>query len=398
MGFIPNFSLPTHLTILISAILIFGLIGGEITKLNPILPKILGYILVGFLVGPSVLNLTTESFIYNAHTFIDIALGLLLFELGRHLDIDWLRHDYNLLFIALTESGLTFLLTFTIFKCLQLSWLASTLAAGIMVVTSPAIVMMVAHDLSAQGPVTRRMFILTSLNNFFGLVLFTLFLPFAQKNIPTNILFLHSVFHFFGSIALGLTMFLLLMAIAWLVGKNKENQFIACASVITLAIALSYLFGLSVMLVVFIFGFACRNLDKKHLIMEINFLWLAQIFLIFLFVMAGMLLNFRNLLQLQVIFTGLLLIFVRIAAKIIGVYAFSKKANLTLKQSFFISISLLPMASMTLGMLNTTNIVDMELGQILSSIIVPVLSILSILTPISTQFCLIKAGETDNQK
>jgi hypothetical protein len=40
----------------------------------------------------------------------------------------------------------------------------------------------------------------------------------------------------------------------------------------------------------------------------------------------------------------------------------------------------------------------MELGQILSSIIVPVLSILSILTPISTQFCLIKAGETDNQK
>src|SRR5690349_21042111 len=156
MDFIPNFPLHANLTVLLSALLILGLIGGEITKFSRFLPGILGYIFVGFLIGPNALNLITSNFLYNSHLFIDIALGLLLFELGRHLDLIWLKHDCQLLSIALAESGLTFLLAFTIFKFLNLSWLAATLAASIAVVTSPAVVIMVAHDLCAQGPVSRR--------------------------------------------------------------------------------------------------------------------------------------------------------------------------------------------------------------------------------------------------
>ena len=153
------------------------MLGGEISNILVFYPGFLAILLSDW---PSGLNIVTSSLLVDARLFVDVALGLILFDLGRHLDFRWLKHDRGLLPMSMTESSLTFIAVFTVLYLFHFPWLSSALAATIAVATSPAVVMMVAHDLGATGPVTRRTLILTSLNNLFALLLFTILLPLTQ--------------------------------------------------------------------------------------------------------------------------------------------------------------------------------------------------------------------------
>src|SRR5579863_8203955 len=104
MQYIPHFSLHVNVVSLFGLTLLLGLIGGELANRCKFLPKISGYIAVGFLVGPSVLNIVTPSLLSGARIFVNISLGLILFSIGRHLDLSWLRHDRSILWMALSES------------------------------------------------------------------------------------------------------------------------------------------------------------------------------------------------------------------------------------------------------------------------------------------------------
>src|SRR3989338_5711400 len=124
-----HFPLHINPVFLFGLTLLLGLLGGEIAKLTRILPRISGYIAVGFLVGPNGFNIVTKTLLIDASFFVDIALGLILFDLGRHLDFNWLRHDRGLLPMAITESCLTFGLVLTILFLFDFPWLPSALAA-----------------------------------------------------------------------------------------------------------------------------------------------------------------------------------------------------------------------------------------------------------------------------
>ncbi|MFU8798121.1 MAG: cation:proton antiporter, partial [Gammaproteobacteria bacterium] len=99
------FSIPLNSLTLFGLTLLLGLIGGELAARSRFLPRISGYIVVGFLAGPNVLNIINSSVLIDAHLFVDISLSLILFTLGRHLDFVWLRHDRGLVWMAIAESG-----------------------------------------------------------------------------------------------------------------------------------------------------------------------------------------------------------------------------------------------------------------------------------------------------
>lgn len=108
--------LPLHLFEYLNSITIFGMIlllgllGGEITKKIPYLPKITGYMLVGLLLGPRVLNLLNEPLLHNTQIFITISLGIILYELGKCLDFEWLKNDISILYMSVADITITFLL------------------------------------------------------------------------------------------------------------------------------------------------------------------------------------------------------------------------------------------------------------------------------------------------
>jgi len=394
MHFLPKFPLHLNSITLLGLTLLLGLIGGEIAKRIRFLPQISGYIAVGFLIGSGGFNIVNQSVLANAHLFIDISLSLILFELGRHLDFSWLRHDLSILYMSFAESGMTFIFIFGVLYFLAgMHVLPSALAATIAIATSPAVVMMVAYDLSAEGPVTRRALILTSLNNLYALILFIILAPMAQPDVLLNYnLVTFIAYRLFGSIILGLAIFILIKFIAHLTGKHKGNQFVLFVGAVIFAIGFAHTIRCSSMLTLFFLGVAARNLDRQHTLMEINFGWLARLFFILLFVVTGVHLQLQELWEATWIV--LLFIFVRIVTKISSIWLFSKSSRLTKRQSLALSFTLLPMAGVAIGMSNILIDFNPNFDYRLLLIITAAVVILNIIGPIATQIAFIMTGES----
>jgi Kef-type K+ transport system membrane component KefB len=388
-----NFSVPLNSLTLFGLTLLLGLIGGELAARSRFLPRISGYIAVGFLAGPSGLNIINSSVLMNAHIFVDISLSLILFTLGRHLDFVWLRRDKGLLWMSMAESGLTFALVFGVtYFLIGLPWLPAIFAATIAIATSAAVVMMVAHDVSSEGPVTRRALILTSLNNLFALTLFALFLPFTKVSFPFEIpLAMQASYQLFGSIFLGFFMFFIIKLIASLIGKHRSNQLVLFVGAVVCTMGLAYMLELSSMLALFMLGVAARNFDKSHTLMEVEFGWLARLFFILLFVVIGVYLQPQGLWQA----TGavFLLLTARFLAKTSGVFLFAKTSRLTKQQTVALSLALCPMAGVAIGMSHTLFTFNPAFGSQLLMIIAAVVTVLNILGPIVTQFAFVITGE-----
>lgn len=393
--------LPHHLNtfVLFGITLLLGLIGGQIARRIRFFPKISAYILMGFILGPSVLNLLGPSVLSAANIFVDISLGIILFELGRHLDFTWLKEDHGLLYSSLLESGLSFFLPllFAHFYA-GFSWLSSALAASFIMATSPAVVLMVANDLHSEGPVTRRTLALTSLNNLFALTLFVLLLPLtlphSTKIAPNAVE--QALYSLFASFVLGTFMFFFTSFLARIIGKEKEGQYILFIAVLICTIGIAQLFKLPVALALFIFGVATRNLDKKHILMEINFGWSSQLFFILLFVITGTYLRLDGLKFALV--TILLLILLRAFSKTIGLAAFARKSRVTMSQVFAISLALTPMAGLAISLSLVLRQFNPELSTQISLVISAMVGILEILGPIATQFAFLKSKETLSDK
>ena len=392
MQFLPNFPIHFNPIVLFGLTLLLGLLGGEIAKATRLLPRISGYIAVGFLVGPNGFNIATPSVLADASFFVDIALGLILFNLGRHLDFSWLRHDHGLLPMAITESCLTFGLVFLTLYLFKFPWLPSALAATIATATSPAIIMMVANDISSEGPITRRTMMLTSLNNLFALILFTALLPVThlKNSTPLHISEL-IIYRLLGAVVLGLILFIITISLSRLTGKNKESQFILFVGAITLGIGLAISLNLSTMLTLFTFGVAARNLDRTHRLTEVDFGWLARLFFVLLFVVTGVYLKFQGLWQATWIVLAFL--FVKISAKMMGVLIFSRASNLTKKQALTLGLTLAPMAELAIGMSNRLVYYNPDFSHQLLTIITAAIAVLYILGPIVVQVAFIKSGE-----
>ena len=139
------------------ALVIVGLAAGEILRRYAALPRITGYVLAGAAVGPQGLGLVTDNMLFDLRLLIDLSIGLIVFELGFRLDLKWLRMNRWLLVTAIAEALLAF---WAIFGALLLFGYRPVLAAMVAAIgtaTSPAIVMLVVHELRAQGQVTERL-------------------------------------------------------------------------------------------------------------------------------------------------------------------------------------------------------------------------------------------------
>lgn len=378
---------------LFSLILLLGLLGGEIVKRIPFLPKISGYILVGVLLGPSVLNIVDVVQLSHASIFINICLGLVMFEMGRSLHFSWFKYDKGLLLTVFFESLLTFISTFCILYFIGTPILASIIIAILLMATAPAVVLMVAHDLLAEGPVTRRTMLFTSVNNLICIVLYTLILPFASKVVTSeSFTIFDSLYQIGGSIILGLIVFILARYLALLLGKRRETQFVLYIALVTLTISVAQILSLSTALAIYALGVAARNFDKKQALMEIDFGWFARMFFIILFVITGVYLDFA---QLKVaFFTVFALLIARFASKYIALLCFAKMSHLSRKQTLTIAFALYPIAGSALGMSQIIGESNAELNAIIYPIVGTMVAILQILGPSATQFAFIKANET----
>src|SRR5262249_57287153 len=89
--FLPHFPPPASPLALFGLLLIAGVIGGELAQRLARLPRIVGYVLTGMILGASGFKVLDAKLVDDAWIFVEIGLGLVLFELGLRLDFAWLK-------------------------------------------------------------------------------------------------------------------------------------------------------------------------------------------------------------------------------------------------------------------------------------------------------------------
>ena len=91
LEFLPQFPLTANPLALFGGMLLAGALTGELVRRVLNLPRITGYVLIGLTLGASGLDVLDTRMLGYTRVFLDIGLGLVLFELGRRINFAWLH-------------------------------------------------------------------------------------------------------------------------------------------------------------------------------------------------------------------------------------------------------------------------------------------------------------------
>ena len=261
LSFLPRFPFALGDVSIIALILLAGLGTGELFRRVLLLPRISGYVLAGVLLGPGTFGLLDRSMLDAAQLVLDIALGLILFELGSRLDWPWFRRNRWLLASSLAEIVLSFTLLWLLLAALHMPLLHAAIAAAIGVATGASVLLVVIHDQRADGPLTDRAVNLTALNNVFAVVAVTMLLAalHLQYRPGVTTLLLQPLYLLLGSTLLGYAISIVLVLLARWLGKREDLQFIALVAMVLLTVGVAKALQLSMLVSLLALGVMARN-------------------------------------------------------------------------------------------------------------------------------------------
>jgi Kef-type K+ transport system membrane component KefB len=379
---------------LIGATLLVGLICGELFRRVLRLPRITGYVLAGLVLGPGTLHLLGEELRESARILLEVALGLILFELGSRVDYQWLRRNPWLLATSLAESGLSFALIYIVLAALGVAPLHALIAAAIGMGTAPSVLLMVIHDQRADGPLTEQAVNLTALNNAFAVLTFTMLLAqlHMQYQAGLHVVLLHPVYLLAGSLLLGWLASVLVLLLARWLGKREDLQFVLLVGVILLTVGCAVMLKLSVLIALLALGVMARNRDRHRSLLPVEFGTAAQFFFVGLFVLTGAYLSPKALVETG--WVALAYVAARTAGKLLGIGLFAPLSGLRPRKAGLLGLALTPMAAVAVVLVQVTTQVYPAFGEELAAIVLSAVLLLAIVGPGAVQVALRLAGET----
>jgi Kef-type K+ transport system membrane component KefB len=392
--FLPRLPLAFSQLATFGALLAFGLLAGEAARRYASLPRITGYVLAGVALGPEASGLLDSNALFDLRLIVDLSIGLVVFELGFRLNFDWLRRNRWLFATAVAESVLCFWAIYGVLAYFGFRPLLAATAAAIGTATSPAVVMLVAQDLRAEGQITERMLLFTAVNTVFAYVVLTLLLPFLHIDQEANwqTALVHPIYVLVGSMALGYVASVALLELARWLGKREERQLVLLIAMVVLTIGIAHSLKLSVPLALVSLGMLARNFDRRHALLPVRFGNVGQLFFVILFVLTGASLEFH---ALGVAAVGVVAAFIvlRFLGKALALLMFGGLSGIRPGGAGLLAIALLPMSGLAVVMVRDTVSLYPSFGRELAAVVLSAVVVLELLGPLATQFALRRAGE-----
>jgi Kef-type K+ transport system membrane component KefB len=392
-SFLPTLPLAFSYPLLFGALLVAGMIGGEIAR-SLKLPRILGYVLVGFVIAPAAQALGLELLIDEARVFVNLALGLVLFDLGRRLDLQWMKRDWTLAVSGLAESALTFAAVFATLLAFRFPMVEAGLAAAIAMTTSPAVLLLMVHDTRAEGQVTERAMNLVALNGLLSSIITTMMVASSHLAMSTEVelAILHPLYLFFGSLLLGGAMAALARWLARSFEKTKDIHFTLIVGLVVCAVGLAAMFKLPVILALLAFGVFSRNDERGYDLLNVNLAPMGRLLYIVLFVITGASLPLAALGNAG--WVAVALVLARAAGKFVGILAVAPIGGLRMRQAVGLGAVMLPMSSLALLMAHDIGKIFPQFDADLGATFIAAIIIMEIAGPLAVQWGLRLAGET----
>jgi Kef-type K+ transport system membrane component KefB len=393
--FLPPFPDRIDPLALISLMLVAGLIFGELLYRRLALPRIVGFVLAGTLFGPSVLGWIGAESLAVARPLADTALGLLLLEIGRRLDLRWLARNTTLLRTAAAEASFSFVAIFafaTLVAGLSPAWAGA--AAAITMASAPAVVLLTAEETRAQGQVAMRTVLFTSLNCALSFVVFAVVLGLIHGEHSED--WLNSVVHplwiSLGALAVGIAAAALCLAIARHLPRSSLARVFVLVAVALLAVGAARMVAVPVFLSLFLMGAALAHLDRDRTLAYTELPQGHWLLAIILFVITGASLpwhEFTLLTGLQAL--GLLV--VRAAAKAASIY-FVGAGDLPRDKRLLVGLGVQPLSATAVFMTLELTALYPEVGRPALALPLAAAAMMELAGPVLCKLAFVKAGET----
>lgn len=374
-------------------VLLGGLAAGEAARRLAGLPRTTGYVVFGLLAGQSGIGWISAEHIEDAQLFIDLALGLILFELGYLVPRTNAVIGHGRVQLGLAIATLTGLALWLLFYYWGHETSTAYFAAALCLATSPAITIATCSDVGARGERTGLLYTLVAVTGaiaFAGVVLVT---PFFNDTYTMGLLghIVAAIGSIVGAILLGGACAGIVLMGAEHLERQPEHQHLLILGSIVLGVGTAIYLGISVFLPMLIFGILVSTIDREHKVIAIRIASDARVFLVITFVLAGAALDINHLTTHWP--AALAIAGARLAGQFAGTLFASRGLQLGMREKVFITIGLQPMSSISLVLLVNMQMLHIGTSSELAEMLMATILLMQLLGPLATQTAIKGFGE-----
>ncbi|PKO83531.1 MAG: sodium:proton antiporter [Betaproteobacteria bacterium HGW-Betaproteobacteria-11] len=366
-------------------------LGGEVGRRWLGLPRVSCYAIVGFFVASSQSGFLPPP--GGSMTLLaNVALGLILFELGYRINLGWLRANPWLGATSVVEAAATFGLVFFIAVIFGQPHIPALLLAALAMPTSPAAALRVINDLRGSGQVTERTLHLSAFNCVFAVVAFRIVVGYAllAGNGSLFEAVWNSVVVVLVSAGLGTLFGVAVPGLLRFTGGLTRHTTVAFALAVVLLTALTQTLQFSPILAALVFGLIARHRRVVLSQAQRNFGVLGDLLAVQLFVFVAATLDWHQ------VGVGLKLALVVVVARLLvktGVTTlFARVSGLSWRKGALTGVALMPLSVFAVLLIEQTRYLGGDLVEQLSGMTALVL-LLDLFGPLATQWALRRAGE-----
>ncbi|MBN9125249.1 MAG: sodium:proton exchanger [Nitrosospira sp. 56-18] len=396
-SYLPLWPLSVSPALWLALSLVVGVLVGEALVRYANLPRIVGYIGIGLLLGPGGMGLIPQLPAAEWRLVVDLALGILLFELGSKVNLRWLKANPWLAATSLLEAGASFFAVLLFLVWFDIPSVTAFVVAAISIATSPAIVVRIVTESRAQGQVTDRLLLMTALNCIYAVILYKIAVAFMHGETGTDLV--HSIlaplYLISGSALLAWLFGVTFERIHHYVGRHEETFSFVLFGMIAFATIMASTLKLSPILVLLAAGLITRYQRQRPRSFPPHFGSAGAVLVVLMFIANGLAADLSGLRYGLLV---LLLIVVRSAAKLLSVLALGHYSGIGVRQTVALGIALVPMSSVALLLTLDTSTMFPAFGAGMGLVLMSCIVILEIAGPIVMQKALKAAGETPEEK
>ncbi|WP_310448584.1 cation:proton antiporter [Sulfuritalea sp.] len=374
------------------AALALAWVAGEFGRRWLGLPRISSYAIAGFLMASSQGGFLSQPSGEAMVLLTNVALALILFELGYRINLGWLRANPWLGATSVVEATGTFAVVFFIARIFDQAPIPSLLLAALAVPTSPAAVLRVVNELRGSGQVTERTLHLSAFNCVFAVVAFKAVVGYAMLTGNGGVFTAvwNSVVVVLVSAGLGTLFGVAVPGLLRVTGGLTHHTTVAFALAVLLLTALTDAFKFSPILAALAFGLVARHRRVLLSQAQRNFGALGDLLTVLLFVFIASTLDWRHVVA--GIELGVAVLMARLLVKTCATTLFARISGLSWRKGVLTGVALMPLSVFSMMLLEQTRHLDAKLVEHLPGVAAMML-LLNVLGPLATQWALCRAGE-----
>ena len=359
-------------------------------------PRVSSYVLVGLAAGlllRPLLHLQEASYSFLAN----MALALVLFELGYRINLRWFKHNPWVLLVGVVESFITFAVVYVVCRGFQLPLQVSWVIAALSMSASPGGIVRVANELRGAGQVTERVMHLCAINCLLAILTLKLVVAYWHVTAQADWFAALSTSVYGVVVALGLGAALGVMT-PWLMryvranGNVDNNATVLFALAVLLLVMLAFSAQVSALLAALSFGVVARERRVQLTQTQRNFGSAGDVLIIFLFMYVA------ALIQWEYVTAGVslaaALIAARLLSKVVCNVLVARLSGITWRKGALTGLALTPMSAFAILLLEQSQLRGFEPAAAAFVAMTAMMLLQELFGPWVTQRSLMAAGET----